>query len=317
MNNEKDKTITLSLKVEFFRFIYYLWFIFTICVTISFTLGIVNDSNKIVRSILQNARVAWFFDFTEVTYILPTLFAILVLILYPYCVVSVIRARIALQDNKISYLAFILYLSTFLYLILASATFSTSIAVLPSTKRPETIPLHILPFTNLIITLTFLQIAVTWFGFNVSWDGRKTSKIFQLFTFIGVLCLVLSCALKVVQHINYCTGIWTEKNGELSVEGLWWDSHDEIIGEIYVIIDSIFFVTAFIVPLIQSGFLTWKNLDNRRMMIKMGDDRMENEARNLSMDILHQAQVIEVNKAESLVIGNFRVLSKLQIYLKI
>ena len=53
------------------------------------------------------------------------------------------------------------------------------------------------------------------------------------------------------------------------------------------------------------------------MMIKMGDDRMENEARNLSMDILHQAQVIEVNKAESLVIGNFRVLSKLQIYLKI
>ena len=297
MNNEKDKTITLSLKVEYFRFIYYLWFIFTICVTISFTLGIVNDSNKIVRSILQNARVAWFFDFTEVTYILPTLFAILVLILYPYCVVSVIRARIALQDNKISYLAFILYLSTFLYLILASATFSTSIAVLPSTKRPETIPLHILPFTNLIITLTFLQIAVTWFGFNVSWDGRKTSKIFQLFTFIGVLCLVLSCALKVVQHINYCTGIWTEKNGELSVEGLWWDSHDEIIGEIYVIIDSIFFVTAFIVPLIQSGYLAGKNFDNRGVMIKMGHDRVENEARNLSMDILHQAQVIEVNKS--------------------
>ena len=297
MNNEKDKTITLSLKVEYFRFIYYLWFIFTICVTISFTLGIVNDSNKIVRSILQNARVAWFFDFTEVTYILPTLFAILVLILYPYCVVSVIRARIALQDNKISYLAFILYLSTFLYLILASAIFSTSIAVLPSTKRPETIPLHILPFTNLIITLTFLQIAVTWFGFNVSWDGRKTSKIFQLFTFIGVLCLVLSCALKVVQHINYCTGIWTEKNGELSVEGLWWDSHDEIIGEIYVIIDSIFFVTAFIVPLIQSGYLAGKNFDNRGVMIKMGHDRVENEARNLSMDILHQAQVIEVNKA--------------------
>ena len=297
MNNEKDKTITLSLKVEVFRFIYYLWFIFTICVTISFTLGIVNDSNKIVRSILQNARVAWFFDFTEVTYILPTLFAILVLILYPYCVVSVIRARIALQDNKISYLAFILYLSTFLYLILASATFSTSIAVLPSTKRPETIPLHILPFTNLIITLTFLQIAVTWFGFNVSWDGRKTSKIFQLFTFIGVLCLVLSCALKVVQHINYCTGIWTEKNGELSVEGLWWDSHDEIIGEIYVIIDSIFFVTAFIVPLIQSGYLAGKNFDNRGVMIKMGHDRVENEARNLSMDILHQAQVIEVNKS--------------------
>ena len=297
MNNEKDKTITLSLKVEVFRFIYYLWFIFTICVTISFTLGIVNDSNKIVRSILQNARVAWFFDFTEVTYILPTLFTILVLILYPYCVVSVIRARIALQDNKISYLAFILYLSTFLYLILASATFSTSIAVLPSTKRPETIPLHILPFTNLIITLTFLQIAVTWFGFNVSWDGRKTSKIFQLFTFIGVLCLVLSCALKVVQHINYCTGIWTEKNGELSVEGLWWDSHDEIIGEIYVIIDSIFFVTAFIVPLIQSGYLAGKNFDNRGVMIKMGHDRVENEARNLSMDILHQAQVIEVNKS--------------------
>ena len=297
MNNEKDKTITLSLKVEYFRFIYYLWFIFTICVTISFTLGIVNDSNKIVRSILQNARVAWFFDFTEVTYILPTLFAILVLILYPYCVVSVIRARIALQDNKISYLAFILYLSTFLYLILASAIFSTSIAVLPSTKRPETIPLHILPFTNLIITLTFLQIAVTWFGFNVSWDGRKTSKIFQLFTFIGVLCLVLSCALKVVQHINYCTGIWTEKNGELSVEGLWWDSHDEIIGEIYVIIDSIFFVTAFIVPLIQSGYLAGKNFDNRGVMIKMGHDRVENEARNLSMDILHQAQVIEVNKS--------------------
>ena len=74
---------------------------------------------------------------------------------------------------------------------------------------------------------------------------------------------------------------------------------------------------AFIVPLIQRGLLPWKNLDNRRMMIKMGDDRMENEARNLSMDILHQAQVIEVNKAESLVIGNFRVLSKLQIYLKI
>ena len=159
------------------------------------------------------------------------------------------------------------------------------------------IPLHILPFTNLIITLTVLQIAVTWFGFNVSWDGRKTSKIFQLFTFIGVLCLVLSCALKSVQHINYVTGIWTEKNGELSVEGLWWDSQDETIGEIYVIIDSIFFVTAFIVPLIQSGYLNWKNFDNRGVMIKIGDDRVENEARNLSMDILHQAQVIEVNKA--------------------
>merc|ERR1712038_1613548 len=265
------------------RFVFYLWFILLILVGLTVTLGYVEeDYRAIFKSIFGSVNVCVFFYFPTTKYVLPTLYALWPVLVFQYCVFSIFRAWIALKENKISITPFALYTCTFVYTFCSSLFFATSFAVQPDLRRPQTIVLHAIPFTNLVIALTFLQIAITWFGFNVSWNGMRTPKAFQIGTFISVLCLVLTSIMKVTQHINAIGSLeQSSDNGLVKVRGVWWSVEDESLGQMLQAIDAIWVLCILVVPLIQSGYLSWRKFDTHGLIVTIGDNRTSSETLSL------------------------------------
>ena len=163
-----EKEINFFVVIEMFRFLFYLWFVIIIITGISLTILFTEEKySEIIKTIFGSINVCVFFDFPPAIYLLPTLYAIWPIIIFQYALLSILRAWISKEEKKISRLAFILYSLVFVYFTLSAAIFSTSIAIQPDLKRPETIKLHTLPFTNLVMALTLLQISIAWFGFEV------------------------------------------------------------------------------------------------------------------------------------------------------
>ena len=164
-----EKEINFFVVIEMFRFLFYLWFVIIIITGISLTILFTEEKySEIIKTIFGSVNVCVFFDFPPAIYLLPTLYAIWPIIIFQYALLSILRAWISKEEKKISRLAFILYSLVFVYFTLSAAIFSTSIAIQPDLKRPETIKLHTLPFTNLVMALTLLQISIAWFGFEVT-----------------------------------------------------------------------------------------------------------------------------------------------------
>ena len=138
----------------------------------------------------------------------------------------------ALEENKITQKEFVIYTYSFLYFALSAAMFSTIFAVQPDPGNPDTIMIHTLPFTNLIIALTVLQIAVTWFGRTVSWKGLKhknklTKRFLRLCTYICLGTLILTTILKVIHQINALADLKNpESIGTKKENGLWFNVHN-------------------------------------------------------------------------------------------
>ena len=168
-----EKEINFFVVVEMFRFLFYLWFVIIMITGISLTLVFTEEKySEIIKTIFGSINVCVFFDFPPSIYVLPSLYAIWPVIIFIYAILSVFRAWISKEEKKITKLAFTMYSLVFLYFTLSAAVFSTSIAVQPDLKKPVTIKLHTLPFTNLVLALTVLQISITWFGFEVNYNDN-------------------------------------------------------------------------------------------------------------------------------------------------
>ena len=172
-----EKEINFFVVVEMFRFLFYLWFVIIMVTGILLTFVFTEEKySEIIKTIFGSINVCVFFDFPPSIYVLPSLYAIWPVIIFIYAILSVFRAWISKEEKKISKFAFILYSLVFVYFTLSAAVFSTSIAVQPDLKKPVTIKLHTLPYTNLVMALTVLQISITWFGFEVKRNQLKMIK---------------------------------------------------------------------------------------------------------------------------------------------
>ena len=154
-----EREIEISVVVEFFRFLFYVWFVVIVIMGMSLTYGVTavnmktagNETfHEVIEGVFGSVNICAFFDFPPATYILPSMYAILLLLLYQYAILSVFRAWIALLEYKITRTAFILYSQAFLYFALSAALFSTIFAVQPDPREPHTILIHTIPFTNMI-----------------------------------------------------------------------------------------------------------------------------------------------------------------------
>ena len=275
-----ERELEISVVVEFFRFLFYLWFVMIVAVGISLTYGVTAVSMKtagnetfyeIIEGVFGSVNICAFFDFPPATYVLPTMYAILLLLLYQYAIVSVFRAWMALEENKITQKEFLIYTYAFLYFALSAAVFSTIFAVQPDPGNPATIIIHTLPFTNLIIALTVLQIAVTWFGRSVSWKGLKhknklTKRSLRLCTYICLGTLILTTIFKVIHQINSL--------GDLKNHGLWFNVHNH--KPLLQLIDKTWLLAALVGPMMQSGYLTFKTFDTHLIIFTVRDNRRAN-----------------------------------------
>ena len=269
----KETEINLFVVVEMFRFLFYLWFVLIMIVGILLTILFTKeDYSAIIKMIFGSVNVCVFFDFPPATYVLPSLYALWPIIVFQYTIVSIFRAWIATEENKMSRCAFILYSMAFVYFSLSSAIFATSLAVQPSLENPETIMLHTLPFTNLVMALTCLQIAITWFGFKVSWKGLSIPKVLQFVTYVCLIALIITSSIKIIQHIN---GLG---------RGLLWNVRNEIMGRICQIVDAVWLLSALFWPMGQSGYLMWRKFDTHGLVITIGDNRDANSRTGSSLE---------------------------------
>ena len=287
----REREIVLFIVVELFRFIFYLWFVVFFIVGLTLTHGFTpyleeeSNTKKTVTKVFGNINDSGIFGIPPWTYVLPTFYTIQVVLIFLYSILSVFRAWIAKLENKISCISFILYSCVFGYFCLSAAIFSTIFSVQPDVDKPETLFLHTLPFTNLIISLTLLQIAVTWFGQRVSWkDFRHHLKISRIALKWGSIAfmvgLIVSSTLKVLHQINALADLDFAK--EDMKHGAWLNVHTDSYKTGLEVVDKLWLVMALLCPMIQSLYLTLKGLDTHGIIITVRDNREANQRQTTS-----------------------------------
>ena len=283
-----ERELEVAVVVEFFRFLFYLWFFVIVIVGMALTHGItakqmeVAGKNEtygdVIEKLFGSVNVCAFFDFPPSTYILPTMYAILLLLLYQYAIVSVFRAWIALLEKKIPKYKFCFYCASFAYFAISAAIFSTIFAVQPDPENVISILVHTLPFTNLIFAICVLESAVTWFGRNVAWrklQHKWCSKRWWLFCRYTCLALLIFFSIfKVLHHIAAIGNIILSSQpvpGQKSV--FLFDVHDPDIKPYLQALDKLWLLAALIVPAMQSGYFTFKNFHTHLVIITVRDNR--------------------------------------------
>ena len=276
--NGNEREINLFVVVETFRFIFYLWFLLVIIVGIllTLTLSYEPEYKKIIRKLFGSINVCVFFDYPPATYVLPSLYAVWPVIVFQYAILSIFRAWISMEERHITKFSFVLYSVSFIYFWISSAIFSTSVAIQPVLEKPETVMLHTLPFTNLVLSLTFLQLAITWFGFKVSWKNLKMPRFIETVTVVFMISLSITSILKITQHLNGVLHIQAIENeaDEKKSGGKWWSVDDNNVMSIFCqIVDAIWFISVLFWPMVQSGYLMWRNRDTHGLIITIEDNR--------------------------------------------
>lgn len=268
------REISLFVVVEMFRCIFYVWFVLLVIVGATLTKAFVDeDYKKTVTSVFGSLNVCAYFDFPPSTYVLPTLYAIQLVLIYQYSIVSVFRAWIAKEENEISDVSFILYSCVFVYVSLSAAIFSTIFAVQPDLKNPHTVLIHTIPFTNLIVALTVLQITVTWFGVKVSWKDLNAPKCLQWYTYFGLFGLVITSIFKVLHHGNSLGDLGDGKNQTSPERGVLVNVHDDTLKPVLQTLDVLWLVFALVDPMIQSGYLSWRKFDTHGVIFTIRDNK--------------------------------------------
>ena len=306
--NGREKELEVAVVVEFFRFLFYLWFFVIVIVGMVLTHGITakrmeaagkNETyGDVIEKLFGSVNVCAFFDFPPSTYILPTMYAILLLLLYQYAILSVFRAWIALLEDKITRYKFILYCGAFAYFAISAAIFSTIFAVQPDPKDVTSILVHTLPFTNLIIAICVLQSAVTWFGRNVAWRGLQhrwcTKRWWHFCRYTCLALLIFFSIFKVLHHITAIASIIAISQHTLRhkpANGLLFDVHDPDIKPYLEVLDKLWLFAALVAPAMQSGYFTFKNFHTHLVIVTFRDNRRANTAAVAEEDAMNEQEL--------------------------
>ena len=270
-----EKKIKLFVVVELFRFLSYAWT--TIILAVGGVLTVLYsgvDYTAVMKSIAGSMNVCVYIDFPPATYVLPAMYSLCPILVFLYTIASIFRAWISKEEKKMSQCSFILYVSAFAYYFQSALIASTSFAVQPNPKIPVTIMIHTLPFTNLIVGLTLMQYATTWFICQVSYFEEKKPKYMPLGNYVCSMFLTFATIFKVVYHINMMDGLELNIQDEVVSNGWIWNVNDETIGVVGQFMDVIWNICALVLPMIESGYLAWKRLDSHGLIFTIEDNRL-------------------------------------------
>ena len=70
------------------------------------------------------------------------------------------------------------------------------------------------------------------------------------------------------------------KQEEKSVNGVWWNVRNEMIGRSFQIVDAFWLISVLFWPMAQSGYFMWRNFDTHGLIITIGDNRDANDSYN-------------------------------------
>ena len=175
------------------------------------------DIAKPLTDLFGVLSVCVYFDYPPATYVLPTFYAVELIFAYLYAMAMIFRAWVSKAEGKIHQWEFLVFTSAIVYFALSMSFFSTIFAVQPDLENPDTISVHTVPYTNLMIALAVLQIAVTWYGFKVSWAQMNMPSWLYCVSYNMVGGIIFTTTVKLFCHINAMTGLGTPGEGSMSV----------------------------------------------------------------------------------------------------
>ena len=288
-----ERKINIFIVVEFFRFICYLVMSLVIVVGAALTIGYADvDFTKYLKSVIGYWNVISFLEYPPATYVCPVLYAICPITVFLYFIASVFRAWIAKEENKMSGCAFALYICAFIYYFQSILLFTITLAVQPNPMRPEQHIVHLLPDTNIVVGLTLLQYATTWFNCNVSYPESKTSKFMPWINYICAVLLTITSMGKIIIHINSFGGLKVDSDGNIISNGWLLNVPNEIPELLCQINDAMWMFFGLVVPTIESGYLTWIKFDSHGLLITIEDNKM---AKNEYEPIIDKSDLLEDN----------------------
>ena len=181
----EERKFSIFIVIELLRLLFWTWYLCIIVVGLALTVTFVEvDYKKLVASLVGSVNVCVYFDFPPSTYVIPSMYALFPVITFLYCSSSILRAWISKEQNKISTASLIPYSSAFIYFFCSSLTFSTVFANPPDTsKLPQSFIIHTITFTNVVVSMAALQIAVTWFNRKVAWKNIH-NKVLHISNYI-------------------------------------------------------------------------------------------------------------------------------------
>ena len=291
--------VDFKLIVEEFRFYWYLLFclmlLLGVVVTKAYTPSYFgcDKYGSLLASLFGSINMCVYFDFPPVTYILPSIYSMVVVFAHFYVTAAIFRAWISKEEKRISKRSFKIYCGVMIYFALSMDFFATIFAVPPNlAENPFTIQIHTVPYTNLCIALCLLQICVTWFGINVAWTELNAPKIFRVVSIGGVGVLAFTAISKLVLHINALGDVgrcnpgqtnwtldWTkqlcdsEDPDKFCGKGLMWSVHSEGSIIFSKFVEMTFLLSALIAPLFQCGYLYFRHFRTHHIIFSVRDNK--------------------------------------------
>ena len=289
-----ESAIDFKIVVEEFRFYWYLLFcVMTLLgyiLTVNFAESYFGCDKypALLTSVFGSLNMCVYYDFPPVTYVLPSLYSIVVVLAYLYVIAAIFRAWISKEENRISNLAFKIYSGVLVYFALSISFFSTIFAVPPNLgEGSETVQIHTLPYSNLCVALCSLQICVTWFGVNVAWTELNAPKLFKLCSIGCVGLLTFTAISKIILHINALGDVgecnpgknWKElicqspNANDICGKGLIWRVHSEEAIIFSRLVEWTFRLSALVAPLFQTGYLYFRHFRTHHIIFSVRDNK--------------------------------------------
>ena len=290
----KEKAIEINIVIEDFRFSLYVALLALIFIgyllTHFFASSYFGGENysKLLTDVFGSLSLCVYFDFPPATYVLPSIYSIIVVFAYLYSFTSIFRAWVSKAEKRISPFSFKVYSGIFIYFALSASYFSTIFAVQPNpAEDPNTILIHTIPYTNLCLALSVIQVAVTWFGMKVAWVDLKAPHGFRVFSVVSAFGLVIATCAKLILHINALGDLgacdlgkdWkkvvrdSSDDKPLCGAGLFWRVHSKE----YIIVSNIFEnawkVFAILIPVLQSGYFWFQRFRTHFIVFSIRDNK--------------------------------------------
>ena len=299
-----ERAIDFKIIVEEFRFFWYLLFCFLVLIGIILTRTCTESYfpcekhpriyEKLLTSVFGSLNLCVYFDFPPATYVLPTIYSVVVVLAHLYVIAAIFRAWISKEEKRISKMAFKIYCGVMIYFAISVNFFATIFAVPPNLgEDPTTIQIHTIPYTNLCIALCCLQICVTWFGVNVAWTDLNAPRVFRALAIGCTGLLTFTAISKFFLHINALGDVgrchtnadlkdflhWkrdiceADNPEEFCGKGLMWQVHsrENIIFSGFV--EWTFRLSALVATLCQSGYLYFRHFRTHHIIFSVRDNK--------------------------------------------
>ena len=259
ITDDGEHGIRIIVVVECLRALFYYGLVTTFVVGVVLTMLFVREDHKaIIMDVFGVSNICTYLDFPPATYILPIVYTFPMFSGITYSIVSIFRVSISYNENKIGRLAKILLWIAHIHFIFSLIWVTAVFAVQPDRKDPTSMIVHTLPYVNFKVAFCTLQIGVTYFGSNVSWNCLNFSKCFNKRWFVALswIHVFFQFIDMIVSNIMIINALGDMGAEGLIGKGLQWDVHKQSSKTIMnVFANWAAFFLNFIVPWAQSQYL--------------------------------------------------------------